>query len=76
MCLESVELVKDIAQQAKGVVNKYDRIQAQKEVDKNKEALSKKEAEKAYNQLTDTEKAQIDFNQYYQIIKTTGTQRR
>ncbi|WP_238786575.1 hemagglutinin repeat-containing protein [Gilliamella sp. ESL0250] len=67
--LESVELVKDIAQQAKGVVNKYDRLQAQKDVDKNKEALSKKEAEKAYNQLSAEEQARIDFNKYYEDNK-------
>ena len=38
-------------------MNKYDRIQAQNEVDKNKDALSKLEAEKAYNKLSDAEKA-------------------
>ncbi|MWN32931.1 hypothetical protein GQ596_10795 [Gilliamella sp. Pra-s60] len=36
--LESVELVKDIAQQAKGVVNKYDRLQAQNKLDNDEEA--------------------------------------
>ena len=55
--IETVELIKDIAQQAKSVMNKYDRIQAQNEVDKNKDALSKLEAEKAYNKLSDEEKA-------------------
>ena len=55
--IETVELIKDIAQQAKSVMNKYDRIQAQNEVDKNKDALSKLEAEKAYNKLSDAEKA-------------------
>ena len=38
-------------------MNKYDRIQAQNDVDKNKDALSKLEAEKAYNKLSDAEKA-------------------
>ncbi|WP_294828484.1 VENN motif pre-toxin domain-containing protein [uncultured Gilliamella sp.] len=55
--IETVELIKDIAQQAKSVMNKYDRIQAQNDVDKNKDALSKLEAEKAYNKLSDEEKA-------------------
>ena len=55
--IETVELIKDIAQQAKSVMNKYDRIQAQNDVDKNKDALSKLEAEKAYNKLSDAEKA-------------------
>ncbi|WP_430875383.1 hypothetical protein [Gilliamella sp. G0441] len=64
--IETVELIKDIAQQAKSVMNKYDRIQAQNDVDKNKDALSKQEAEKAYNKLSDAEKAKYKtVDDYY-----------
>ncbi|MCX8619154.1 hypothetical protein J3U42_12220, partial [Gilliamella sp. B2923] len=59
-------LIKDIAQQAKSVVKKYDRIEAQKEVDKNKDALIRAEAEKRYKHLSDEEKAKYaSFEQYY-----------
>ena len=64
--IETVELIKDIAQQAKSVVKKYDRIEAQKEVDKNKDALTRAEAEKRYKHLSDEEKAKYaSFEQYY-----------
>ncbi|MCX8713341.1 VENN motif pre-toxin domain-containing protein [Gilliamella sp. B3464] len=67
--IETVELIKDIAQQTKDVVNKYDRIQAQNDVDKNKDALSRLEAAKAYEKLTDDEKAKISFEKYYEDNK-------
>ncbi|QYN47097.1 hypothetical protein GYM74_07755 [Gilliamella sp. ESL0405] len=68
--IETVELIKDIAQQAKSVVKKYDRIEAQKEVDKNKDALTRAEAEKRYKYLSDEEKAKYaSFEQYYEDNK-------
>ncbi|WP_335340261.1 VENN motif pre-toxin domain-containing protein [Gilliamella sp. WF3-4] len=67
--IETVELIKDIAQQTKSIMGKYDRIQAQKDVDKDKEKLSRAEAEKAYKELSDKERAQIDFEKYYENNK-------
>ncbi|OTQ70675.1 VENN motif pre-toxin domain-containing protein, partial [Gilliamella sp. N-G2] len=63
--IETVELIKDIAQQAKSITQKYDRIQAQKDIENNKELLSKAEALKQYNDLSDEDKAKISFEEFY-----------
>ena len=63
--IETVELIKDIAQQAKSITQKYDRIQAQKDIENNKELLSKAEALKQYNDLSDEDKAKISFEKFY-----------
>ncbi|WP_176700644.1 hypothetical protein, partial [Gilliamella sp. WF3-4] len=58
--IETVELIKDIAQQTKSIMGKYDRIQAQNKID-NDEEIKKGLKEKTEKQLEKEEvKAQQD----------------
>ncbi|WP_392562369.1 hemagglutinin repeat-containing protein [Orbus sturtevantii] len=67
--MDTLDLVKDIAAQAKDVVNKYDRIQAQNEVDKNKDELAKAEAKKVYDKLSKEDKEKISLDDFYKSDK-------
>ncbi|WP_392551407.1 hemagglutinin repeat-containing protein [Orbus wheelerorum] len=67
--MDALDLVRDIAAQAKDVVNKYDRIQAQNDVDKNKDELAKAEAKKVYDKLSDEDKAKISLDDFYKSDK-------
>ena len=60
--IETVELIKDIAQQAKSITQKYDRIQAQKDLDNNKDKLDKLDAAAKEEAIKEQARAEQDPN--------------